>query len=474
MFKTKEYIMIGKSHAKDVISSTFTVVFHKDFLLFIVLLIGFILLYSFFYGIYTIPILEVGFFKDTKPVDFDYFYIFASSLLSALVVTLTKYSIKNRILHKGISFAGISTGAFAAICPVCLGINFLVLGNFITVPLVFLIPYLFWIQLAGLVLLSLGLLLTVKSSYENICLACTTTEARETKVEDDLFTGTLDAGQKNIFIALLIFAILALGFQVLPLVTARAGVTGAAVATAHDNNLDLNAVVSQVLPENGFTIEAKWGDSISKMVKAGALDIDKFDNIMTKRYGQPLTAEQKKLLASDYSDEKLTINSKNAVFMMYMLWALAKHNDNPILHDSPFAQYFTDYDIGVGKAGYGDTKLIELTPEQQEIAKYVALNSYRPCCGNPTGHPDCSHGFSALGLIELMTKQGFTKEQIFDAFVKFNSFWFPATYIQDAIYFKLKEKKDWDNVDKELVAGNQYSSLSGSYAVKKYLQDLGL
>ena len=160
--------------------------------------------------------------------------------------------------------------------------------------------------------------------------------------------------------------------------------------------------------------------------------------------------------------------------MMHVLWALGKDNDNKILHDSPFAQYFKDYDIGVGKAGYGDTKLIELTPEQQKIAEDVALNSYRPCCGNPTSHPDCSHGFSALGLIELMAEQGYTEEQIFDAFVKFNSFWFPSTYIQDALYFKLAENKDWNDVNKELVAGKQYSSLSGSYAVKQYLQNLGL
>ncbi len=467
--------MRRKFRIKEIISNTFTVVARKNLTFFIVSLIAFSFLYLFFYGVFTIPVIEIGFFKDIKPGAFDYFYVFSSSLLSALIVTLTKYSIQKRALTRGVSFFGISAGLFGVVCPVCLGVNFLVLGNFITVPLVFLIPYLFWIQIAGLSLLALGLVATIKSSYENICLACTIEDVKEGKVEMRIFGNTLSPVQNFIFFGLLILAIFVFGYQILPLVFAATGITGSTVATdGHDSGLDLEKIVLQVLPEEGFAIDATWKDSVNKMVEAGVLDVDKLNDILTKRYGQPLTEEQKNLLTSDYSDEKLTINSKNAVFMMYILWVLGKDNDNSILHDSPFAQYFTDYDIGVGKAGYGDTELIELTPGQQEIAKDVALNSYRPCCGNPTGHPDCSHGFSALGLIELMAEQGYTKEQIFDAFVKFNSYWFPSTYIQDALYFKLAENKDWSDVDRELIAGKQYSSLSGSYAVKKYLQDLGL
>ncbi len=466
--------MKNQSYIRGIISNTFTVVTRRNLTFFIASLIGFSLLYLFFYGVFTIPILEIGFFKDAKPSAFDYFYMLSSSLLSALIVTLTKYSIQNKIVTRGTSFLGVSAGAFGAVCSVCLSVNFLVLGNFITVPLVFFVPYLFWIQIAGLTLLTLGLAATVKNSYENICLACSAgLEKRKDKVES-LFGSTLSPIQSFIFFGLLILAVFALGFQILPLVFGNTlGATGATVATDHDG-LNVDEITLQVLPQEGFTIDATWKDSVSKMVKAGVLDVNKLDDILTKRYGQSLTEEQKLLLASDYSNEKLTINSKNAVFMMYVLWTLAKHNDNSILHDSPFAQYFKDYDIGVGKSGYGDTRLITLTSQQQEIAKDVALNSYRPCCGNPTGHPDCSHGFSALGLIELMAGQGYTKEQIFDAFVKFNSFWFPSTYIQDALYFKLAENKDWSDVDKELVAGKQYSSLSGSQAVKKYLQNLGL
>ncbi|MBI2543276.1 MAG: hypothetical protein HYW24_03760 [Candidatus Aenigmarchaeota archaeon] len=466
--------MNEKSYIVDVVSSIFTVITHKNLKFFLSTFIGFSLLFMFFYGVFTIPILEIGFFKDVGPNVFDYFYMFSSALLSAVIVTLTKYSMQNKAFTRGASFFGISAGVFGTICPVCLGVNFLVLGNFITIPLVFLVPYLFWVQLAGLALLTFGLWLTVKSSYENICIACMTNVKEGRKTEMKLLGSEITPGQKYVFIGLLIAAVFAFGYQILPLVAANVfSTTGAAVSTGH-NNLDVDGIALEVLPKEGFIIDATWKDSVSKMVKAGVLDVDKLDNIMTKRYGQPLTLEQKKLLTSDYSDEKLTINSDNAVFMMYVLWALAKHNDNQILHDSPFAQYFENYDIGVGKSGYGDAELIELTPNQQEKAKYVAMNSYRPCCGNPTGSPDCSHGFSALGLIYIMAEQGYSEEEMFDAFVEFNSYWFPATYIQDALYFKLAENKDWSDVDKELIAGKQYSSLSGSYAVKQYLQGLGL
>ncbi len=257
------------------------------------------------------------------------------------------------------------------------------------------------------------------------------------------------------------------------------GLSGFVSASSHSGSssmsggLDIGKITNNVVPENGFKISAKWGDVVKKMVDTGALDPVKLENILTKRYGQEMDPEWKAILSG--KDANLEINAKNSVFMMYALWALAKHNDNKILHDSPFADSFgTDYDIGVGKQGYGDTKLLSLTPEQQTLATKVAENAYRPCCGQSTARPDCSHGYSALGLIQLMASQGFSEKEIFDAFIKFNSFWFPANYIQTAIYFKLNEKQDWEQVDKQLVAGEQFSSVRGAQQVKAALQKAGI
>lgn len=456
---------------KDLIKNTITALFQgKNSLIFFTALLTFGLLYSFFYGIFVIPVFNIGFYKMTPNTIFDYFYIATASVLSAVIVTLVRYTqLKKGVAGKGVSTAGLFTGAFGAICPACLGVNFLALGNVFSIPLFFLVPYLRWIQVAGLFLLTFGVWLTMRNAYEKICVTC---KISTSKTKEEFFLDApLQPKHGIILVSLLLIATLSLAYQSLPLVGAF---TLSSNTDLSSSKVDINKITMQVLPTEGFTIDAIWGDSISKMINAGVLDIDKLDNILTKRYGQPLTEEQRKLLTSGYSEEKLTINAENAVFMMYLLWTLGKHNDNPILHDSPFAKYFENYDIGVGKAGYGDTKLITLTPEQQELATYVAMNSWRPCCNNPTGRPDCSHGFAALGLVELMASQGFSKEEIFDAFVKFNSFWFPSTYIQNAIYFQLTEGKSWDQVDKELVAGKDFSSLSGSYAVKNYLKGLGI
>jgi len=363
------------------------------------------------------------------------------------------------------SILGVATGVFGAVCPACLGINFLLLGNVFTAQLSFLIPYIFWIQLGGMVLLLLGLYLVTKSSYEKKCISCNV-DIEESKIDN---TST----SNKFFIKILAGAVVLLFiFQIVGIFTGDAS----ARVSEKDNTLIANGklvavdeVIESVTPADGFSTEVRWNGVATKMIESGVLDPQKLEDVLKKRYGQEMKPEWRAVLAGE--DIRLEINNDNAVFMMYMLWVFAKHNENQMLFDSPFAKYFTNYDIGVGRAGYGDTLLLSLTPAQQQVAKEVAENAYRPCCGNSTARPDCSHGFSALGLVELMASQNFSKEEIFDVFVKFNSFWFPETYVKNALYFKIKEDKDWIDVDKELISGVEYSSLRGSYKVKNYLKE---
>jgi hypothetical protein len=238
--------------------------------------------------------------------------------------------------------------------------------------------------------------------------------------------------------------------------------------TTADTDKMVQDAIKEVTPAQGFTTNVKWNGVVSKMIKQGALDPVKLASLLKQRYGQDIKPEWREVL--DGKNTNLEINSDNAVFMMYLLWTIAKDNNNQILVDSPFANSFTNYDIGVGASGYGGADLLSLSPEQQQIAKEVAENANRPCCNNSTAWPDCSHGFAALGLVELMASQDFNKAEIFDTFVKFNSFWFPQTYVNNALYFKLAQGKNWSQVDKEVVAGKDYSSLSGASKVKNYLK----
>ena len=454
--------------------------------IFFIITLGFFLgLLSFFFALFTIPLPEgvIGFYRMTPPTPFEYFYLVFSAVMSALIFTVTFHRIRTKVASEDgeimeskttgstggntASVFGVATGIFGAVCPACLGINFLLLGNVFTTQLSFLIPYIFWIQIGGIALLIIGLYFVTKSSYEKKCISCSVND-KNYKISDSEKISSFE----NLFTKILvILAVVLLIFQIY-------SVFAGGFSSKNDKSdsliangkiIDIEATIEEVTPKAGFKTSVKWGSIVKNMVAEGVLDPVKLENILTKRYGQEMKPEWRAVLAGE--DANLEINNDNAVFMMYVLWTFAKHNENQILIDSPFAKYFSSYDIGVGRAGYGDVSLLPLTKEQQEIAKEVAENANRPCCNNSTAAPDCSHGYSALGLVEIMASQGFSKEEMYDAFVKFNSYWFPETYIKNAIYFKITEGKNWDETNKELIAGKEYSSLGGSYKVKNYLKE---
>ncbi len=448
---------------------------------FSIALLFFIGLLSFFYGLFTIPMPTgvIGFYRMEPPTSFEIFYLFFSAIVSALIITITIYSSRMKIAAsttgRSTSALGLATGIFGAVCPACLGINFLAFGNVFTAQLAFLIPYIFWIQVGGIILLSLGLYFVAQSAYRKSCLSCSSDSPTKQPLESTPKSKSNfnnDPALKK-FTAVALGAIIIFAYQITTVLGENPPPdptsSGPNLVTTSGQTVNIDAVIESVTPKDGFTTNVKWNDIVDKMVKAGVLDPDKLASILTKRYQQPMQPEWSAVLAGE--DANLTINNDNAVFMMYVLWTLAKHNQNEILTNSPFAKSFVKYDIGVGRPGYGDTPLLALTPDQQAIAQKVAANAYRPCCGNSTAAPDCSHGYSALGLIELMASQGFSESEIFAAFIQFNSFWFPETYIKNALYFKITQDQDWDNVSKELVAGPEYSTLKGSFTAKNYLKN---
>lgn len=453
-------------------------IFESKIYMFIFLLTLFIFigLYTFFYGLYTIPLSTgvLGFFRMAEPTTFELFYMLFSATVSALIATITIYSIRTK-LSAGTngtvtSIFGVSTSIFGIVCPACLGINFLAFGNVFTAQVPFLVPYIFWVQVSGIAFLSIGLYLVAKNAYEKKCIMCAEGGEPIDIQKKSKVTRELDAK----FIVLAFFVIAILIYQLTAIfggLSAKdvGSIKEGTITTESGEEIVISDFIEIVTPKAGFKTSVRWGDIVAKMVKEGVLDPQKLEGILTKNYSQEMKPEWKAVLVGE--DTTLSIDNDNAVFMMYVLWTLAKHNNNQILTSSPIASYFENYDIGVGRPGYGDVLLLSLTSEQQAIAKKVAENAYRPCCGNSTAAPDCSHGFSALGLIELMASQGFSEKEIFDTFIQFNSFWFPETYIKNALYFKATEGLDWKDVSKELVAGAEYSTLQGSYKAKNYLKD---
>ena len=101
-----------------------------------------------------------------------------------------------------------------------------------------------------------------------------------------------------------------------------------------------------------------------------------------------------------------------------------------------------------------------LTPEQQALVDKVSRGIYRPCCGNSVHFPDCNHGMAMLGLLELMASQGVGEQEMWEAALTVNSYWFPDTYLTLATYMKGKGVA-WKDVNPQEMLGIQYSSAQG-------------
>jgi len=224
----------------------------------------------------------------------------------------------------------------------------------------------------------------------------------------------------------------------------------------------------QLFPEKGFEVPVKLEDSVPKLVEAGVIDIEKFKSLYEQRVG---INEEDLAVLTKPSDKNLTINFDNSNFILNILWALGLANKNPILDlgpmlgkDLPNFASTGGWTLGKeenGAAYFSKLEIIKLTSEQQKIVEYVAKNTYRPCCGNPTAFPDCNHGAALLGLIELAASQGLSQKEIFDIALKFNSYWFPQNYLETALYFKLNKNTDWGKVSPEEILGYNYSSIQG-------------
>lgn len=241
-----------------------------------------------------------------------------------------------------------------------------------------------------------------------------------------------------------------------------------------------DAVSRTIMPEKGVTLDVRWGDLPKRLVDEGVLDFEKF-KAAAQASGMSLTPEQVAIL-TDGSDDQVHVDSHNAYFLLDVLWALGLANENPVLTEGPLSQrgevgsYASTGGWTLGKkAGptyVASLELVELSPEQQTIAEDVARNSYRPCCGNMTGFPDCNHGMAALALAELMASQGATADEIFLALKQVSPYWFPTQYHHMAVFFEMSDK-EWGDIPPRELMGEQYSSSRGFQQVSAQLQQRG-
>ena len=231
---------------------------------------------------------------------------------------------------------------------------------------------------------------------------------------------------------------------------------------------------AKVLPAEGYTTKLKWGDLVKRLVEAGGIDPAKYQQIYNSKTNG---AEQLALLEGE-NDRAISINENNAYFVVNTLWALGLTQKSQVLDEGPMTKNTANYastggwTLGTKPAMelYSSQELISLTEVQQALVQKIAANVYRPCCGNSVAFPDCNHGMAALGYIELAVAGGLSEKQIYQDLLAFNSFWFPDTYVEMAVYFQQEEGKSWDKVDAQTALSKDYSSAAGAQKIKQAVQ----
>jgi hypothetical protein len=235
---------------------------------------------------------------------------------------------------------------------------------------------------------------------------------------------------------------------------------------------------TEVVPEQ-YVLPARFGDIGPRLIAAGAIDAERFI-ANYDRSGQPLSEAQLAIL-NEGSDEPIVFNSDNSYFLLNFFWALGLTNANPILTEGQMMAATNGDPSGLASVGgwtigqkppaelYASAHLVRLTNEQQELVEEVASNVYRPCCNNHTAFADCNHGMALLGLLQFVTSQGATVEELYDAAKYVSAFWYPQQAMETALFFEKSMNLAYADVDPRMTVGREVFSGAGFQQVRQWL-----
>lgn len=223
-----------------------------------------------------------------------------------------------------------------------------------------------------------------------------------------------------------------------------------------------------------LTIPRKWKEINALLLTEGVIDKEAFESIYAGRGG--MSQHMKDLVSAD-SPNDAVISENNSAFALNLFWALGLANKNVILEEGPMvAKEYGGKPENFASTGgwsiargnpmdhYSKHAFVSLTKEQQEMVEDMAKHIYRPCCNNSTHFPDCNHGMAMLGFLEFMASNGYTEEELYDAALTLNSFWFPDTYQTINNYLAEKGIPESD-VSAKMILGKEFSSASGYRAI---------
>lgn len=144
----------------------------------------FLVVYSFLYGFWRIPIVDFG-INRTSPIGFfDILFVIVVAILTSIFLSLFLYERRNKLASSS-SIGGVG-GGFAgfvgAICPVCQSLGIVAFGStLLSIPTAFLVPYLGFLKFASIGLLGMAVYFKAESIHSKKCPACKTKVAHDTE-----------------------------------------------------------------------------------------------------------------------------------------------------------------------------------------------------------------------------------------------------------------------------------------------------
>ncbi len=232
---------------------------------------------------------------------------------------------------------------------------------------------------------------------------------------------------------------------------------------------DIKAVTQVTLP-------VSWGNLGKKMVEDGVIDKTKFEQTMGS-----LSEEDKKLIEGNNNDQ-IVMTDKNSRLILNLLWAFGLANKNSVLEKGEIMQDPSQVSNYASTGGwtlsegnsmgyFSKFSYVTLDSSQQQMVEEMSAGIYRPCCNNSTSFPDCNHGMAMLGLLELMAKNGVSKDEAYKVALQVNSIWFPQNYSDIALYFS-ESGTSINKVSAKEVLSAKYSSASGYRQTRSQIKSL--
>jgi hypothetical protein len=246
------------------------------------------------------------------------------------------------------------------------------------------------------------------------------------------------------------------------------GVLGLRSLAGDQASVQMREVYRSVLPPDGYVTSISFGDTIQRLVAAGAVDPEKFRRFYEARGGLPGWVDR---LFAAPTGEPITFSRETAPYLLNLLWPLGlstktAFNDKSPLNNVRLPSFASTggWRLGKSRNGYvyfNRVETMRLDAAQESIVFEAARQTYRPCCDNSAFFQDCNHGSAMLGLFELAASQGATREDLFRIGLAANAHWYPRQYVATALYFRSAEGQLWDRVPREALLGKRFSSLSG-------------